>query len=366
MLVMELLREEGMQLTILSVAYPLTQVGQNAVGGSEQILTAIDLALTKAGHRSLVLAAEGSQVSGTLIASPKAGKYLNDRARERGTQIHRRLLNRTLNDYAVDLVHMHNLDFHRYLPIGREPVLATLHLPPEWYPQEIFERRGPRFRMNCVSETQLAACPPCAATLHVISNGVDVERLHMEGPRGDYAVAMGRICPEKGFHLALDAARMADVPLRLAGEVFPYQWHRRYFRNMIRPRLDSQRTFIGSADFMAKRQLLASAKCLVVPSTVAETSCLVAMEALACGTPVVAFNVGALPEVIDHGKTGFIVSNVQEMAAAMHKLHDIDREACRRSAKLRFSSERMTAEYLQLYERMARQDVRRAAKARVA
>src|SRR4051812_35711088 len=145
-LVMELLLEERMQLTILSVAYPLTQVGQNAVGGSEQILTAIDLALTKAGHRSLVLAAEGSQVSGTLIESPKAGKYLNDRIRERGTQIHQRLLNTILKDYRVDVVHMHNLDFHRYLPIGREPVLATLPLPPQWYPPEIFQTCGSRLR----------------------------------------------------------------------------------------------------------------------------------------------------------------------------------------------------------------------------
>jgi glycosyltransferase involved in cell wall biosynthesis len=164
---------------------------------------------------------------------------------------------------------------------------------------------------------------------------------------------LGRICPEKGFHLALDAARKAKIPLKLAGALFPYQLHRKYFEQEIRPRLDYQREFLGPADFTTKCNLLASAKCLVVSSVVAETSSLVAMEALACGTPVVAFRVGALPDVVEDGKTGFIVSNVQEMAAAMRRVDSIDPEVCRKTARLRFSSNRMTAEYLQLYKRLA-------------
>jgi hypothetical protein len=102
-----------------------------------------------------------------------------------------------------------------------------------------------------------------------------------------------------------------------------------------------------------KRRLLAAARCLVVPSLVAETSSLVAMEALASGTPVIAFRSGALPEIVEDGRTGFLVDGVAEMADAMRRASEIDPEACRRAARERFTAERMCGEYLALYERLA-------------
>jgi glycosyltransferase involved in cell wall biosynthesis len=167
-------------------------------------------------------------------------------------------------------------------------------------------------------------------------------------------VALGRICPEKGFHLALDAAIEAGTPLLLAGEIFRYQAHERYFWEEIQPRLNgSTRRFLGPVGVARKRRLLAGARCLLVPSLVPETSSLVSMEALACGTPVVAFPSGALAEIVDHGRTGFLVKDFREMAEAIRAVGTIDPEECRRAARERFSSKRMLERYLEMYRQFA-------------
>jgi len=186
-----------------------------------------------------------------------------------------------------------------------------------------------------------------------VSNGVEVDKLEGRLPRrGKFALALGRVCPEKGFHLALDAAHRAGVQLLLAGQVFPYESHLRYFEAEIAPRLDHLRRFIGPLRFARKRLLLARAKCLVIPSTVAETSSLVAMEALACGTPVIAMRSGALPEIVTQGCTGFIVDSVEEMAEALSGVESLDPENCRRAARQNFSARFMATQYLDLYERL--------------
>src|SRR5262249_22922667 len=126
-------------LNVLSVAYPFTPIGPDAVGGSEQVLTALDKALTEAGHNSIVIAVEGSKIAGKLSATPAWNGMLDDSVRALGQRQHRRTIEQALNEMPIDLVHMHSLDFHRYLPAKNVPVLATLHLPPSWYPQEIFQ-----------------------------------------------------------------------------------------------------------------------------------------------------------------------------------------------------------------------------------
>jgi glycosyltransferase involved in cell wall biosynthesis len=353
-----------MSYIVLNVAYPLTQVGENAVGGSEQVLTLLDRALTKAGHQSIVIAAEGSQVSGKLIPSPPAHGALDPEVRKWGQKIHRKLIRDALSRFPVDLVHMHSLDFHQYLPEPGTPILATLHLPPDWYPPRIFRLRRPHFYLNCVSLSQERGCPESRSLLPNIPNGVDVHRLQGHSDKRDYALALGRICPEKGFHFAFEAAKRAGIDLLLAGEIFPYAAHQEYFRRRIVPRLDHRREFIGPADFETKRRLLLSARCLLVPSTVQETSSLVAMEALAAGTPVIAFPSGALPEIVEHGRTGYLVSNAREMAKAIAAVDKLDPEECRRTALRRFAAEAMVERYVGAYSRIISQ--KRSAYERVA
>lgn len=356
----------GPRLTVLSVAYPLAPVGPDTVGGAEQVLSALDRALVEAGHRSIVVACQGSEVAGELVAIPAVHHAaIDDAACAAQHAAVRHATTTVLRREPVDLVHMHGLDFHAYLPPPGPPALATLHLPPEWYPPEALRPARPRTWLNCVSETQhralLARLERDGAgwaggkewVLPPIGNGVPVGALEARHARRRYALVLGRICREKGQHLALDAARAAGVPLLLAGQVFPYPEHKAYFEAEVQPRLGPSNRFVGALGFARKRRLLSAACCLLLPSQVAETSSLVAMEALACGTPVIAFDIGAVREIVAHGRTGFLVRDVAEMAEAIGAAGSIDPECCRRTARARFSIASTTATYFDLYHLLA-------------
>ncbi len=343
-----------MSLTILNVAYPLAPVGPDAVGGAEQVLTQLDAALVRAGHHSIVVACAGSVTKGTLVLVPTRTGELDDTARQSAWESHRQAIAWALRRWPVDLVHLHGIDCHHYLPGAGVPSLITLHLPPDWYPSSVFRLGRDRTWLQCVSESQHRACPPCACLLPPIANGVDTRQLRpCFRSKGRFALCLGRICPEKGFHLALNAAGRANVPLILAGNVFCYPEHQYYFQQQILPRLDRLRRFLGPVGFERKRKLLSAASCLLVPSLVPETSSLVAMESLSCGTPVVAFPSGALPEIIESGKTGFIVDNESEMAEAITRISTLSSRYCRAAAESRFAISRMTENYFEVYQRLA-------------
>ncbi|MBW3623947.1 MAG: glycosyltransferase family 4 protein [Armatimonadetes bacterium] len=343
-----------MSLTVLSVAYPFAPVGTGAVGGAEQILTHLDHALVREGHRSLVVACEGSESAGTLIPTPAPPGVITDEVKAEIQHQHRRNVERALERWPVDVIHMHGIDFHEYLPPPGVPALVTLHLPPDWYPDEVYRLDRPDTYLHCVSASQRRRCPPGVDLLPEIENGVPLDDLYARHAKRNFAFTMGRICPEKNFHTALDAGKRVGVPVLLAGEVFPYEWHMQYFREEIEPRLDHQRRFIGPVGLARKRRLLTAARCLLQPSLAPETSSLVAIESLACGTPVIAFPSGALPDIIEHGKTGFIVQSMEEMADAIQAAGEIDPETCREVARERFSLERMVERYFDAYRQIER------------
>jgi glycosyltransferase involved in cell wall biosynthesis len=205
-----------------------------------------------------------------------------------------------------------------------------------------------------VSPAQQATWPSHPHVLPPIENGVPVEARALPHAKRHFALMLARICPEKGVHLAIEAAKRADIPLLLAGDVFPYRAHQRYFVHEVAPRLDRWRRFIGPADAARRRRLLAAAQCLLVPSLSPETSSLAAREALAAGTPVIAFPVGALADTIEHGRTGFLVRDVGEMARAIAAAPSIDPQTCRRMACERFSLDRMVQAYFRTYAALAR------------
>ncbi|MBV9076738.1 MAG: glycosyltransferase [Methylobacteriaceae bacterium] len=345
-----------MTLTILSVAYPLAPVSPDTAGGAEQILAALDRGIVEAGHRSIVVAQEGSRVAGRLVPVPRTTGELDEAAKSRAQASVRRAVSAALRRDPVDLVHLHGIDFPTYLPPPGPPVLATLHLPPSWYPAEALAPRRPLTWLNPVSPSQARDCPPGPALLAPIENGVAVEAFAgARHARRPFALTLCRICPEKGVHLAIRAAREAGVPLLIAGELFPYAAHERYFAHEVAPWLGPGCRYLGPVGFARKRRLLAAARCLLVPSLVPETSSLVAREAAAAGTPVIAFAAGALAETVEDGRTGFLVRDASAMAAAIGRAGAIDPAACRTVARARFDRATMVGAYLDLYARLVRE-----------
>ncbi len=322
-------------MRVLSVAFQEVPVGTPGSGGAEHILSILDSALVQGGDQSAVIAAPGSKVTGQLIESSN----------------HKETIDLTLRTREFDLIHFHGLDFAKYLPETSVPMLATLHLPVSFYPAGIVEHclsRG--ICLNCVSRNQADSTAE-SRDLPVIPNGIPTDVYAPDEPE-EYLLWLGRICPEKGTHAALEVARRLDMRLIIAGPVHPYPEHRRYFSHCVEPCLDNKRTWVGPVGLNEKHRLLSRASCLLVPSLVAETSSLVAMESLASGTPVVAFAHGALPEVVDDGETGFIVDCAEEMASAIAHVGRLSRAHCRERAIARFDSTRMVGSYRALYRRM--------------
>jgi glycosyltransferase involved in cell wall biosynthesis len=340
-------------LTVLSVGYPFAPVGPDSVGGAEQVMRIVEEAIVRAGHRSLVLAAKGSRCLGSLFEIDVPHGPLEIDARRETLAAYLETIDDLVRRSHVDIVHMHGVDFAGYLPPDGPALAATLHLSPSTYPAEVFALARPRTQLVCVSKWQRDTCPRGSVPLTVVPNGIKLDEFSPVADKGDFVLALGRICPEKGFHFALDAAKRASATLLLAGTVFPYPEHMHYFRNEIVPRLDDRRMFIGAIGGQQKKHLLARARCVVLPSFVEETSSLVAMEALASGTPVIARRVGALGELLEDGVTGYFVSDVEETADAMDEVLTLSSRSCRRVAERRFSSRTMTGGYLDLFERLA-------------
>jgi glycosyltransferase involved in cell wall biosynthesis len=340
-----------MSLTVLSIAYPFARLSRNSVGGAEQILSMVDEALVNAGHRSIVIACRGSDCAGELVPLPIAddgdlSAYESWHAQHEAC---RAAIRRILRRERVDVVHAHGLDFDSYTRDLAVPLLATIHLRPSCYPPDAFVSKR-RFVAAFVSEAQRRSAGAVSCCSVVIPNGIRLERFHFSEHKNDMAVALGRISPEKGFHFALDACVASNTALSLAGKVFPYREHLDYFEKEIRPRLDAQRRFLGPVFGSARAELLASGKCLIVSSTVPETSSLVAMEAAASGTPVVAVGIGAVPEVVRDGVSGIVVDGPNALAAAIQRAGEISPRQCREVAEREFSADRMCARYLEVFE----------------
>lgn len=254
-------------LRILSVAFPFAMVSADPVGGAEQILSHIDSALTASGHRSIVIAAQGSATMGELVSIPRYCGTIGWNEWDRAHGHLRTLIRQIVSDRDIDLVHMHGVDFQSYLPDPGVRVLATLHLPLGYYSSSSLHPARPRTWLNTVSRYQHRTAESNPHVVRLIENGVAAPA-YETGRKEPFVLAMGRICPEKGFHLALDAAKAANAALRLAGCISDFPEHKAYFESEIKPRLDISRQWIGAVSGNSKWQLLQSAQCVLVPSLI--------------------------------------------------------------------------------------------------
>jgi hypothetical protein len=164
-----------MKFVVLNVAYPFAPVGPEALGGAEQIVAGLDAALTRSGHESFVMACEGSVAEGILLVTPKPSGVFHEVERHRIHEQYRFTLQTFLEKWPIDLIHMHGGDFYEYLPAPGVPVLVTLHLPLDRYPEKIFHLNRPQTFLQCVSAHQRSACPPCANLLPEIESDLAPE-----------------------------------------------------------------------------------------------------------------------------------------------------------------------------------------------
>ncbi len=339
------------RLSILYIAYPLLKVSEDSAGGAEQMLLTVEREMSAADHFTTVAACDGSQVNGRLLATgPPASRPDQFERREREATA--RILDYLQrNPHEFDLIHDKSGVFFRHAGRCPVPVLATLHLARSLYREEWFCSIPFNLYFNCVSESQARSFEGLPNLLGVVQNGIAIEEFPFTPSKEDYLLWLGRICEEKAPHLAIAAARQAGLPLVLAGQVYPFRYHEEYFAHAIEPRVreGSSTWFIDSPSLAQKIDLLSDARALLLTSTVEESSSLVAMEAMACGTPVVAFRRGAFPEVVAEGETGFLVDTVEQMAAALAHVSEISPAACRQRVQQRFTASRMAREYEGLY-----------------
>ncbi len=242
-----------------------------------------------------------------------------------------------------DLIHSH-YDFMAlsYSRLVKTPVLTTIHgfSSPRIMP--VYEKyRGGYF--VSISESDRAPGLNYVATVY---NGIDLSLYPLRERGGDHLIFLGRIHPDKGVHLAIEAARLSGAPLLIAGIV----QDERYFRERVEPHLGGTIRYIGPVDVAGKNELFARAKALLHLNTIPERFGLVLAEANAAGVPAIAMDLGSCREVIEDGRTGFLVNNVEEAARAVERVSEIDGAVCRQRVRERFSIDTMVEGYERVYE----------------
>lgn len=348
---------------ILYVAYPLLQVNDESAGGAEQILWTLEREMAHGGAHTTVAASAGSRVSGKLVSTGKPCTQPDDYERRRAEHEDRVVefvRRRAREGKAFDLVHDHSGSFWKRAAEINEPVLATLHLPRSFYPAGSFDDVPANVKFNCVSDSQSRSFADLNALAGVVPNGIALDcfaaAAEVTAESGRQGLLwLGRICEEKAPHLGLEIAAHAGLPITIAGQVYPFSYHQQYFERELAPRLQSvpNARFISAPPAELKRRLLRESQVLLITSLAEETSSLVAMEAAASGTPVVAFRKGALAEVVRDGVTGVLVEDVAQAVLALQKISAIDHKTCVRHAQKNFSAAKMAERYSSLYERLA-------------
>jgi len=345
-------RANSRSFSILYISYPLLAISDESAGGAEQMLLTLEREMALREYLTTVAACDGSQVSGRLFATGNPA-HATDTFEQREREHCERILD-YLSDHPdeFDLIHNESGSFFRHADRCPVPVLATLHLPRGFYLEDWLHRSSPNLVFNCVSQSQARTFTDLSNVIGVVQNGIAVERFPHCGEKQNYLLWLGRICEEKAPDVAIRAAKHAGMRLVLAGQVYPFSYHQQYFEREVRPLLGAGVQFFDSPLFEQKVALLRNARALLVTSTAEETSSLVAMEAMACGTPVIAMRRGAFPEIVADRQTGVIVDDVQGIAEAIEQASNLDLAICRRRAEEMFSAWRMADDYAALYRRV--------------
>lgn len=327
------------------IAPPWLPVPPPSYGGTEEVVDVLARGLQDAGHEvRLFTTGEATCPVPRLYAYPRA---VRERMNCSVPELYHVLeAYRALED--CDIIHDHTvLGPLVAMQLGRRPV-TTNHNP--FTPERIEIYRWMDAQVAVVAISQDHASRAAGVRIaRVIHHGLDPDRYRPGPGRGGYLLFLGRMAPEKGLHHAIRAARAAGRRL-LIGAKLEEGTELTYYRDRIEPLLGDDVVYLGEVDRPTKQRLLAGAEALVNPITWAEPFGLVMIEALASGTPVVAFPHGAAPEIVQDGVNGFLPRDERAMVEAIGRIDEIDRRTVRESFDERFTAARMVRDHLELYE----------------
>ena len=248
-----------------------------------------------------------------------------------------------------DIIHDHTVagPFWAATRRDRPPVVATIHGEFTAEMRSLYREAASWAWVTAISRSQRATAPDVAVAA-VIHHGLDASTFPSGAGDGGYAAFLGRLAPQKGAHLAIEIARRAGIRLRIAAKMREPAEHD-YFKHQIEPELGPDVEYLGEIGPGERKQLLRGAAALVNPISWAEPFGLVMIEAMACGTPVIAYPHGAAPEIVSHGVTGFLCADTREATAALVRIGDLSRAACRSAVQAEFSADRMVRDYLAVF-----------------
>jgi glycosyltransferase involved in cell wall biosynthesis len=349
-------RPAAAPLRIALVAPPWYGIPPVGYGGIERICFLLAQGLVECGHDVTVIGTGEVHTSARFIRifdEPLVGLGTVDQPVQDARYGAR--LRRALDRLDVDLVHDHSLIGPVAGNHGRRPTIVTAHGPAAGLLGDYY--RDLELPLVAISDNQRRAALdlPWLAT---IPNAVAVRDFPFQDTKEDFAVFVGRMSPEKGVHVAIDAARGAGVPLILVGKCQePYELE--YFECEIRPRLGTDVEWRGELSSDPRNAVVARATCLLTPSQWDEPFGLAAIEALACGTPVVTLDRGAIPELLRHGRTGLVCREEYELSEAIVRARRLDPVACRTEALQRFNVDTMVSAYEKVYHQVVAASFRR-------
>jgi glycosyltransferase involved in cell wall biosynthesis len=348
------------RMRVAQVAPLYERVPPVLYGGTERVVSYLTEELVRRGHEVTLFASGDSQTTARLVAAVPTALRLASAAapQAEAATAHVVELGQLLERASqFDLIHCH-VDYPA-LWMGRAvptPVLHTLHgrldLPAL---RPVFAHFTDAHLVS-ISDAQRAPLADLALRwAGTVQHGLPLDRYPYSPAGGEYLAFLGRISPEKRLDLAIAVAQRVGLPLRIAAKVDPAD--RAYFEREIRPLLGDPRIeFIGEIGDAEKPAFLGGARALLFPIDWPEPFGLVMVEAMACGTPVIARPCGSVPEVMAEGRTGFVVTTVDEMVDAVKRIDIIDRAECRRWVEERFSIEHMADRYEQVYARLGDSD----------
>lgn len=347
-------------MKIAQVAPLLEAVPPQLYGGTERVIHYLTEELVRQQHDVTLFASGDSVTSARLVAT--SGKALRldpaciDPLAHSILQLEKVM--KAANEF--DIIHFHT-DFLHFPVTSRFdiPCVTTLHGRLDIPDLQPLYNEFPKQRVISISRSQRAPLPQ-ANWIGTVYHGLPADLHPMQQSDGDYLAFIGRISPEKGVERAIEIAIDCDCPLKIAAKIDKVDLH--YFEKHIAHLFDHPLVeFVGEITEQEKTSFLGKARALLFPINWSEPFGLVMIESISCGTPVIAFNNGSVPEVIDHGVTGFIVESVPEAVKAVAKLPQLSRPAIRRVFEERFAASRMAADYLRLYKQVL-QDIHRFSK----